>query len=163
MSIEKGNLPKVDSPLSMPESEERTWAALAHASSVLNLLTGVGGIIAALIIWVTQKDKSRWVAFHALQAMIFQVGAIVLLFIIIVIVGAIWLFEFLASFSTFGIVIIIVVPMMIITLGLGMLAGFFCLGCTLFYSLYGAYKIYNNEEFRYPWIADFVEKQTGTN
>ena len=47
-------------------------AALAHASALLNLFSGAGGLIAALVIWLTQKEKSAWVAFHALQALVFQ-------------------------------------------------------------------------------------------
>ncbi len=47
-------------------------AALAHGSAVLNLFAGIGGLIAALVIWMTQKEKSAWVAFHALQSLVFQ-------------------------------------------------------------------------------------------
>ena len=55
-----------------PTSEERTWASLAHLSILLNLITGFLGIIAALIIYLIYQDRSRYVAYHALQSLIFQ-------------------------------------------------------------------------------------------
>ena len=53
-------------------SDERTWAMLAHLSVLLNLVTGFLGPLAALIIYVVYKDRSRYVAFHSWQAFIFQ-------------------------------------------------------------------------------------------
>jgi hypothetical protein len=53
-------------------SEERTWATLAHLSILLNLVTGFLGVLAALIIYLVYKDKSRYVAYQALQATLFQ-------------------------------------------------------------------------------------------
>jgi uncharacterized Tic20 family protein len=53
-------------------SDERTWAMLSHLSVLLNLVTGFGGPIAAFIIYLIYKDRSRYVAYHSLQAAIFQ-------------------------------------------------------------------------------------------
>lgn len=53
-------------------SEERTWASLAHLSILLNLVTGFLGLAAALIIYLVYKDRSRYVAYNALQSLIFQ-------------------------------------------------------------------------------------------
>ena len=62
--------------MSMEETvgrDERTLAGLAHGSIVLGLFTnGVGGILAALVIWLTQKAKSTYAAGQALQAMVYQ-------------------------------------------------------------------------------------------
>ena len=55
-----------------PTPDERTLAALAHGLAVLNLFAGVGGAIAAAVIWFSQKEESAWVAWHALQALVFQ-------------------------------------------------------------------------------------------
>ena len=53
--------------------DERMMAGLAHGSILLGLFTnGIGGIAAALVIWITQKEKSDYVAGQALQAMIYQ-------------------------------------------------------------------------------------------
>src|ERR671920_2524403 len=54
--------------------EESTWSILSHLSMFLNLLTGFLGPVAALIIWLVYKDRSRKVAFHALESMWYQIG-----------------------------------------------------------------------------------------
>jgi uncharacterized Tic20 family protein len=57
-------------PLS-PE-DERTWAMLAHLSILINLVTGILGPVAALLIYLVYKDRSRYVAHQSMQAFIFQ-------------------------------------------------------------------------------------------
>jgi uncharacterized Tic20 family protein len=52
--------------------DERTWGLLAHLSVLLNLVTGFTGPIGAFIIYLVYKDRSRFVAYHAMQSMIFQ-------------------------------------------------------------------------------------------
>ena len=59
-------------PQPMAPGDERTWAMLSHLSVLLNLVTGFGGPIAALIIYLVYKDRSRYVAYHALQSLVFQ-------------------------------------------------------------------------------------------
>ncbi|HIE38699.1 MAG TPA: DUF4870 domain-containing protein [Anaerolineales bacterium] len=56
-------------------SDERTWAMLAHLSVLLNLITGFLGPIAALVIYLVFKDRSRYVAYQSLQSLIFQLIA----------------------------------------------------------------------------------------
>lgn len=48
--------------------DERVLAAVSHVTALLPFI----GVIAPIIIWVTQKDKSRYVAFQALQALVYQ-------------------------------------------------------------------------------------------
>lgn len=61
------------------KQNERVLAGLAHGSILLGPLTnGVGGLVAALVIWLIQRDKSAYVAFQALQALVYQVAAFVL-------------------------------------------------------------------------------------
>jgi uncharacterized Tic20 family protein len=52
--------------------QERTWAMLAHLSILANLVTGLLGIAIALVIYLVYKDRSRYVAFQSLQAVVFQ-------------------------------------------------------------------------------------------
>ena len=143
---ESTQTPAFDSPHS---SDERTWAALAHAGALLNMATGLGGLIAAAVIWLTQKEKSTWVAFHGLQSLVFQ--AAVYLSISLV-VGAVWLVGFALSFITLGIGTIVAVPVMIVVMFLGIAVG----TCGMVYSLYGAYQVYEGREFRYIWIGDWI-------
>ncbi len=53
-------------------SDERTWAMLSHLSVVANLFTGILGPVAALCIYLFLKERSRYVAYHALQSLVFQ-------------------------------------------------------------------------------------------
>lgn len=59
-------------PMPLRPDEERTWAMLAHLSVVLNLVTGFLGPVAALIIYLVFKDRSRFVAYQSLQSLIMQ-------------------------------------------------------------------------------------------
>ena len=45
---------------------------LAHLSVVINLFTGLLGPIAALVIYLIYQNRSRYVAYHALQSLILQ-------------------------------------------------------------------------------------------
>ena len=54
--------------------DERTLAALAHLSILLNVFTLVGGLIAAGTIYVRCRERSTYVAQQAGQALFFQLG-----------------------------------------------------------------------------------------
>jgi hypothetical protein len=45
---------------------------LAHLSVLLNLVTGFAGPIVALVIYLVFRDRSRYVAYHSLQAFLNQ-------------------------------------------------------------------------------------------
>ena len=66
------NPPAAYAPQPLSPSEERTWAMLAHLSVLANLVTGFLGPLVALIIYLVNKDRSRYVAYHALQSFYFQ-------------------------------------------------------------------------------------------
>lgn len=136
-----------------PTSDERILAALAHASILLSVVTsGLGGIVAALVIWLVQRDRSRYVAFQALQATIYQlVGTIVL--------GALALCWALT-------IPISLIPAMInpsayrdappptlwIALALGCIPFFIGVIWTL-YGLWGGLRAWSGTDFRYPVIG----------
>ena len=48
--------------------DERILAALAHGS----IIGSIFGMIVPAIIWITQREKSHYVAFQSLQALVFQ-------------------------------------------------------------------------------------------
>ena len=54
-----------------PTQEERTFALLVHLSAFF------GAILVPLIVYVVKKDQSPFVAYHALQALVFQLGVFV--------------------------------------------------------------------------------------
>jgi uncharacterized protein len=152
MTAQTQNVPFVSS----HSSDERNMAALAHAGALLNLFGGVCGLIAALVIWLTQKEKSAWVAFHALQSLVFQAF---LMIITILVVGVVWVVGFLISFATVGIGTFVAVPIMI----LFFFGGFAMIAAGMAYSFYGAYQVYQGREFRYLWVGDWLEHRSGRN
>jgi uncharacterized Tic20 family protein len=138
--------------VSSHSSDERTWAAFAHASALLILAGGVGGIIAALVIWLTQKQKSAWAAFHALQSLVFQAATLI---ITVLVVGVVWALGFAFSFATVGFGTLVAVPVMILVF----FGAFVILGAGMIYSLYGAIQVYQSRDFRYIWIGDWVYRR----
>ena len=120
----------------MSAQDERTWSMLAHLSVLLSLVTGIGGPIAALVIWLVYRDKSQRVAFHALQSLWYQVAWAVILF-----VG--WSITFILMFVLIG---FLLVPVMAIASLVPFL-----------HMCYAAYKVYQGVDYRYPVIADMVD------
>ncbi len=64
--------PQYVPPQPLSPSDERTYAMLAHLSVLANLITGFLGPVAAMIIYLMYKDRSRYVAYHAMQSFVFQ-------------------------------------------------------------------------------------------
>ena len=56
--------------LSRPEGErEQTWlAAVCHAG----IFAGLGGLISALVVWISHKERGQPLAFQSLQAAVYQ-------------------------------------------------------------------------------------------
>ncbi len=59
-------------PPPLSESDENTWAAIAHLSVLVNLFTGGLGVLGAILVYIAYKDRSRYVAYQALQSFVFQ-------------------------------------------------------------------------------------------
>ena len=133
---EEPQLSRVPMGNGMSAQDERTWSMIAHLSVLLSLVTGIGGPIATLVIWLVYKDRSQRVAFHALQSLWYQVAWAVILF-----VG--WSITFILMFVLVG---FILVPVMAIA----SLVPFV-------HQCYAAYKVYQGVDYRYPVIADMVE------
>lgn len=135
-------LPPASLPIS--PSEERTWAMLAHLSVLLNIVTGFFGGIAAIIIYFVYKDRSRLVAYHAMQSFIFQsiawLGAGLL--------GGI----FIGIGSVFAILII---PLLCLIPGFLLLL---LIPISLIYGVIGGVQVYNGEDFRYWQVGDWVRE-----
>ena len=120
----------------MSAQDERTWSIIAHLIILLNLITGIGGPVAALIIWLVYKDRSQKVAFHALQSLWYQVA-----WLMILSVG--WFITFILMFVVIG---FLLVPVMAIASLV-----------PLVHQCYAAYKVSQGVEYRYPIIADMVD------
>jgi uncharacterized Tic20 family protein len=128
-------------------NEERTWAMLAHLSVLLNLFTGFLGGIFAIIIYFIYKDRSRFVAYHAMQSFIFQAitwigaGLIATIFITIGSVFAILIIPLLCLIP--GFLILLLIP------------------ASLIYGVVGGVQVNNGEDFKYwqvgDWVRDILE------
>jgi len=129
-------------PKPVTPNEERTWAMLAHLSVLLNLVTGFLGGIAAIIIYFIYKDRSRLVAYHAMQAFIFQaitwLGAGLVSGILIAIGGALGFLIIPLLCLIPGFLILLLIPI------------------SLIYGVIGGVKVNNGEDFRYWQIGDWV-------
>lgn len=142
--------------------DERMMAGLAHASIVLNLLTGgLGGIIAALVIWLTQRKESAWVGFQAFQAMVYQLLGLAVGFLSIMC----WLVLWFGS----------LIPVMVNPNQYSDAppAGFFVslsLLCVPFivsilwtlYGLWGALRAWQGADFRYVLLGNVLADRAGS-
>jgi len=72
MTIEPSGAQTYSPPPPLSQSDERTWAMIAHLSVLVNLISGFFGPIVAIVIYIIYKDRSRYVAYHSMQAFVFQ-------------------------------------------------------------------------------------------
>jgi uncharacterized Tic20 family protein len=140
--------------------DDRLLAAVAHASIILSPLTnGVGGIITALVIWLTQKEKSPYAAGQALQAMVYQTAAFVVTALAWCCWGMLWMAMLLpplfASPEAYG-----QSPPAGLWVGMILMAIPFALwGLTFVYGLYGAVRCLGGHDFKYILIGNWLEEQ----
>lgn len=60
------------SPAPLSPADERQWAMFAHLGVLANLISGFLGPVIPLVIYIVYKERSRYVAYQSLQALIFQ-------------------------------------------------------------------------------------------
>jgi uncharacterized Tic20 family protein len=137
--------------------DERTLAGLAHGSILLGLFTsGVGGIIAALVIWLLQKEKSAYVARQSLQALVYQALTFILTMLAWCCWGMLWMAMILIPLST-NPGAYDVTPPAGLWLGLFfMIIPFGIWGLTILYALYGAVRCLGGRDFDYVIIGNWL-------
>jgi uncharacterized Tic20 family protein len=149
----------IDWGMSMQTSEdERVLAALSHASVVANVVN-LAGMIATSLIWTMHRDRSPYIRAHALQALVYQ-GGVLLVSLFLALFGGLCLALSLLpamlrpdlyrgsppSYSVW-----IGVLALLALIGFGVLA--------MLYGLYGAYQVYRGRAFRYLLIGRLVRPQ----
>ena len=103
---------------------------LTHLSQLLDFVTGIGGFIVPLIIWLTKKDEVYDMDEHGKSILNFRISMFLYL--------------------------IICVPM-ILFFGLGLL-GFLVIGiCYLVFPIINAIKVNNDEDPSYPFSIAFIK------
>jgi uncharacterized Tic20 family protein len=140
--------------------DERVLAGLAHGSILLSVFTsGVGGIVAALLIWLIQKEKSAYVAAQALQALVYQIMAFLVTMLVWCCWGVLWMLLFLPpllsnpnAYQTnppAGLWVGLV--LMVIPFGVW--------GLTILYGLWGAVRCLGGHDFEYVLVGNWLESQ----
>ena len=103
--------------------EERLWGMLAH------LLTFVSWFIAPLVLYAVKRDQSRFIAFHAIQAILLRLVWV-----------AVWpLFQFWPEFASY----------------LWTILG----AATVVFTVLAAIKAYDGEWYEIPLIGRWARKQ----
>lgn len=129
-------------PAPLSASDERTWAMVAHLSMLLNLVTGFLGPVAALVIYLVYRDRSRYVAFHAMQSLLWQlvgwVGAGIL-------AGLAWTIS--------GVLAAVLIGCLLMPLAL--VLSFLPLAAVV-YSIIGAIQTNQGQDFRYWLVGDWA-------
>ncbi len=129
-------------PLPLSPNDERTWAMLAHLSVLVNLISGFLGPVAALVIYLIYKDRSRYVAYQSMQSFVFQlvwwIGGGIL-------TGVVWI---ITSALTAVLIGLLCVPFACIFSAMPLVA--------LIYGIVGAVQTYQGQDFKYWLIGDWV-------
>ena len=133
-------------PALLSEADARTWAMVAHLSVLLNLVTGFLGVVAALVIYIVFKDRSRYVAYQAMQAFVFQLifwagGGLA--------IGLIWAITGALSAVLIGILCVPFALILTVALGLMPLVA-------LIYGVYGGLETNQGKDFSYWLIGGWV-------
>jgi uncharacterized Tic20 family protein len=132
----------------MSSSSERTWAMISHLSILLNLFTGFLGPIVALIIYLVFKERSRYVAYQAMQSFVFQ------------------LVFFMGAGLLAAIVWVISLSLAIFLVGCCLIPFAFVLSLVPFlalvYGVVGAVQTSSGDDFRYWLVGDWVLPKGGS-
>jgi uncharacterized membrane protein len=119
---------------------------LSHLSVLLNLVTGFAGPIAAGIIYFVYKDRSRFIAYHALQSALFQLiwwygGGLL--------IGLMWAIVGILSAVVIGVILIpfaLIFTLVFAVLPLG----------ALVYGIIAAVQVSQGQDFKYWLVGDWV-------
>jgi uncharacterized Tic20 family protein len=140
-----------------PVQDERIMAALSHVTALIPFM----GVIAPIVIWATQKEKSQYVRNQSLQALVYQ-----LINVVIVILG--YACYFVGLFGSIMIMAIAgssgrveeeILPMlmMVIPFGVFMLLGLFEIFFML-YAVVAALMSLQGKPFQYILIGSRIQR-----
>jgi uncharacterized Tic20 family protein len=141
-------------PTLSPTSDERLLAALAHFL----------GIMGALIIWLFQKDKSRFVRFQAVQALAFHFAFVAVMMTLLVCLFGV---TFIGVFGTIAAAAsmssspenaspFLFFPFLFMPLSVTCIFPFMLL--MFIAQIVAAVSVLNGNDFRYPFLGAQVEK-----
>lgn len=110
--------------------EDRQLLMLTHLSQLLDLITGIGGFLVPLVIWLTQKDKVLGMDSHGKMIINFQISMFIYSMIAI---PLIFLFGI-------GVILLIAIGLMV-----------------LIFPIINAVKVNNGEIPSYPFTIEILK------
>jgi uncharacterized Tic20 family protein len=122
-----------------PQRNNHLLASVAHLSILTVILIGPFSMAVPLLIWLLERnkaDKSSFIEFQAKQAFFFQAAAFVIAAVLGICMG-------ILSIILIGLLLI---PVLIL-FGLAVIV----------YGVYGGIQVYRGNDFRYIYLADFIE------
>lgn len=137
-----------------PTQDERIMAALAHGSVVIFGM----GIIAAVVVWATQKDESRYVAFQALQAATYQI----LGFAVFMVGMCCWMALYFVSFIPLMVAIeqgSSEPPTLFLLSLFLMLIPFVLMGLWILGGIWGGVRTLQGRAFSYPLVGHWLHRR----
>lgn len=136
----------------IPSQDDRIMAALAHGSAIIFGM----GIIAAVVLWATQKDRSRYVAFQALQALVYQVAGVLVQIIGWCCWTALYFLSFIPFFAAAEssgeppLFFLVAMALMVVPFAL--------MGLWIIGGLWGAVRTLQGRDFRYLVLGPQLER-----
>lgn len=120
-------------------ADEKLWGMLAHLLTLLGYVVTLGQYIAPLVIFLVYKDRSKFVAFHALQALFFQLLVLAVSVVLVIFV-----------FVTLGLGVILAIPALIAL----------CLA-VLVYTIWAAIEANKGAWFELPIVGKWARSTLG--
>ena len=123
----------------MVTQNDKNYSTITHLSGFLGWLFPLGNIIAPLLLWFAKKNDSSYINLHGKAAVNFQLSIL--------------LYSVLLA--------ILIIPITILTLGLGLIAILLAIIPVLILKIalviYASIKATNGETYNYPFTIDFVK------
>lgn len=150
------------------DENERKWAALAHASTLLTALVGLGSagagvlltMLVPLFIYFAFRKRSEYVAFHALQAFTLQLIGTVGWLALLVTGTIVWVaLLVIAALLILVLVGIVLLPLVIVVYPIFLLLSLALPVAMIIYSVIAAVEAWGGNNYRIPYIARWVENQ----
>lgn len=131
--------------------EERLYGLFVHLSMFF------GSLIIPFVFWVVNKDRSKFVSFHSLQALFFHIAYTVVIVFLVIFVAAAGIAAGLIVPGHDGpprmgaLQIIVLLVITVIVLGF--------IGASITLSLLNAFSAYKGRMKKYPIIGNIVYKK----
>jgi uncharacterized Tic20 family protein len=119
----------------VPVGDERTWALLGHLSAFSAFITGIGGILGPLIVWLIKRDTLPFAGDQAKEALNFNI-TVALAFV------ALWILTII----TLGIGIVLTLPV-----------GLVLFVAWIVFTVIAAINANNGVRYRYPLTLRLVK------